>query len=160
MLLPSTGIDVVEIGRIMVALERHGERFLRRVFTPAERAICQARPGELAIRFAAKEATMKALGTGARGVGWRDIEVLPNRRGKPLIYLYGRGEERARAIGLRSIDVTLTHDAGLALAVVVVLREGGDAPDMLEDPAESRRALLARLRSRGLLNEGAEGAAE
>lgn len=94
---------------------------------------------------------MKALGTGARGVGWRDIEVLPNRRGKPLIYLYGRAEQRARAIGLRSLDVTLTHDGGIAIAFVVVLREGGDAPDMVEDAASSRAWLVERMRARGLL---------
>ena len=151
MLVPSTGVDIVEIGRILVALQRHGERFLRRIYTPEEVAFCHGRDRELAARFAAKEATMKALGTGVRGVGWRDIEVLPNRRGKPLIYLYGRGEARARAIGLRSIDVTLTHDGGLAVAVVVALREGGDAPDMIEDPASSRAWLLDRLRQRGLL---------
>lgn len=151
MLLPSTGVDIIEIGRIIVALERHGERFLRRIFTPEERALCQRRPHELAARFAAKEATMKALGTGVRGVGWRDIEVLPNRRGKPLVYLYGRGRARADQIGLRSIDVTLTHDAGLAIAVVVVLREGGHATDLNEDPQASRAWLLDRLRMRGLL---------
>ncbi len=151
MLSASTGIDVTEIGRVSAALERHGERFLRRCFTAEEAAFCRGRIHELAARFAAKEATMKALGTGARGVGWRDIEVLPNRRGKPLVYLYGRAEQRARAIGLRSLDVTLTHDGGIAIAFVVVLREGGDAPDMVEDAASSRAWLVERMRARGLL---------
>ena len=151
MLVPSTGVDVIQIDRVRRALDRHGQRFLRRVYTPEEAAFCRGRVHELAARFSAKEATMKALGTGARGVGWREIEVLPNRRGKPLIYLYGRARRRADAIGLRSIDVTLTHDGGIAIAVVMALRDGGEAPDMTEDPADSRVWLVERLRSRGLL---------
>ncbi len=151
MLVPSTGVDVIEIDRVRRALDRYGQRFLSRVYTPEEAALCRRRVHELAARFAAKEATMKALGTGARGVGWREIEVLSNRRGKPLIYLYGRAGQRAHEIGLRSIDVTLTHDGGLAIAIVVALRYGGHAPDMIEDPADSRAWLVERLRDRGLL---------
>ena len=75
--------------------ERHPERFLRRVFTPEEVAFCRGRVPELAARFAAKEAVMKALGTGARGLAWREIEVLPNQRGKPLVYLHGLARRSA-----------------------------------------------------------------
>src|SRR5438874_10677794 len=76
------GIDVVEIERVKKTLARHPERFLSRIYTPLEIAYCHGRIRELAARFAAKEATMKALGTGIRGVGWREIEILPDRRGK------------------------------------------------------------------------------
>lgn len=113
------GVDAIEIWRIERALQRFGERFLRRVYTEDERRRYGARVAELAARFAAKEAVMKALGTGVRGVRWRDIEVLPNARGKPLVRLYGTAAERARALGLVHIAVSLTHSRELAIAVVV-----------------------------------------
>jgi holo-[acyl-carrier protein] synthase len=115
----TTGIDIVELDRVARVLARHPERFLARVFTPAEVAHCRGRLPELAARFAAKEATMKALGTGARGIAWRDIEVLPNRRGKPLLLLHGTAAARAAHIGLTGVDVTLTHSRAYAAAVVV-----------------------------------------
>ncbi|MBI4571584.1 MAG: holo-ACP synthase [Chloroflexi bacterium] len=142
----AVGIDMIAIPRVRAALDRHDGRFLRRVYTPEEVAFCRGRVPELAARFAAKEAVMKALGTGARGVGWRDIEVLPDRRGKPLVYLYGRALARAETIGLRALDVSLTHEHDLAVAAVVGVREGA-----AEDPAESRERLVRRLRERGLL---------
>ncbi|GBD22607.1 Holo-[acyl-carrier-protein] synthase [bacterium HR29] len=113
------GIDIIEIGRIADVIARHGDRFLQRVYTADEIAFCRGRIPELAARFAAKEAVMKALGTGVRGVGWREIEVLPNRRGKPLVFLYGRAEARAAAIGLRGLEVSLTHSREYAMAVAV-----------------------------------------
>ena len=113
------GIDVIEIGRVQAVLDRHGERFLRRVYTEDEVRHCRGRVPELAARFAAKEAVMKALGTGVRGVGWRDIEVLPNRRGKPLVFLYGRGAARAETIELRGLEISLTHSKQYAMASVV-----------------------------------------
>ncbi|MER3420320.1 MAG: holo-[acyl-carrier-protein] synthase [Chloroflexota bacterium] len=115
----TTGIDIVEIDRIARVLARFGERFLTRIYTPAEVALRRGRIPELAARFAAKEATMKALGTGVRGVAWRDIEVLPNRRGKPLLILHGTAAARAARIGLKDVDVTLTHARDYAAAVVV-----------------------------------------
>src|SRR3972149_398056 len=96
----AVGVDVIEIERVEAALAKFGERFLRRVYTREEAAFCRGRVHELAARFAAKEAVMKALGTGAKGVAWREIEVLPNHRGKPLVYLYGRAKARAERIGL------------------------------------------------------------
>src|SRR5688572_28156887 len=119
--LPSlaAGVDAIELERVQKTLSRHPERFLTRVFTELEIAYCRGRVRELAVRFAAKEATMKALGTGVRGVGWRDIEVLPDPRGKPLIYLHGRAAIRAKAIGLGQPEVSLTHSDYLALAFVV-----------------------------------------
>jgi holo-[acyl-carrier protein] synthase len=115
----TTGIDIVELDRVAQVLARHPERFLRRVYTDAEVAHCRGRVSELAARFAAKEATMKALGTGVRGVSWRDIEVLPNRRGKPLLLLHGTAAARAARIGLTDVDVTLTHAREYAAAIVV-----------------------------------------
>lgn len=125
------GVDAIEIWRIERAVQRFGERFLRRIYTESERLRYERRIPELAARFAAKEAVMKALGTGVRGVRWRDIEVLPNRRGKPLVRLSGTAAERARLLGLQHIAVSLTHARDLAIAVVVAHftsedRDGGD----------------------------------
>ena len=141
----AVGIDMLAISRLRAVLERHNDRFLRRVYTPEEVAFCRGRVHELAARFAAKEAVMKALGTGIRGAGWRDIEILPDRRGKPLVYLYGRARERAETIGLSALDVSLTHERDFAIASVVGVREQAD------DPQESRERLVRRLRDRGLL---------
>ncbi len=141
----AVGIDMIAIPRVQRVLQKHNERFLRRVYTPEEVAFCRGRVPELAVRFAAKEAVMKALGTGVRGIAWREIEVLPNRRGKPLVYLYGRAQERADRIGLRGLDVSLSHEREFALAAVVAVREEED------DPQESRARLVRRLQERGLL---------
>ncbi len=142
----AVGIDMIASPRGRKVLDRHGQRFLQRVYTPEEAAFCRGRVSELAARFAAKEAVMKALGTGAKGIGWRDIEVLPNRRGKPLVYLYGRGKERAERIGLRALDVSLSHERDFAIAAVVGVRD-----EPAEDAQESRERLVRRLRERGLL---------
>ncbi len=142
----AVGIDMIAIPRVRAVIERHDGRFLRRVYTPEEVAFCRGRVPELAARFAAKEAVMKALGTGAHGVAWREIEILPDRRGKPLVYLSGRAQERADRIGLRALDVSLTHERDFAVAAVVGVREGA-----IEDPQESRARLVRRLKERGLL---------
>ena len=142
----AVGIDMIEIDRVRGVLERHPRRFLERVYTPEETAFCRGRVSELAARFAAKEAVMKALGTGARSVAWRDIEILPDRRGKPLVYLYGGAAARAERIGLEAIDVSLSHLDAFAVAIVVCAQREHD-----RDPAESRERLVRRLRERGLL---------
>jgi holo-[acyl-carrier protein] synthase len=113
------GVDIVEIVRIERAIKRWGGRFTKRVYTEAEREICRGRVPELAARFAAKEAVMKALGTGRREIGWREIEILSNRRGKPLIYLHGRACSRAEKLGLRGLAISLSHSRELAIASVV-----------------------------------------
>lgn len=117
--LLTTGIDIAEIPRVRAVLDRWGERFLRRIYTEAELALYRHRTSELAARFAAKEATMKALGTGIRGVGWREIEVLPNRRGKPILFLHGRAKERATSLGIAEMAISLSHSNDIALASVV-----------------------------------------
>jgi len=136
----AVGVDLVEIGRVHRLLQRHRDRFRSRVFTPAELRLCGDRAHLLAARFAAKEATMKALGTGARGVAWREIEVLPNRRGKPLLFLYGRAKERAQSLGLTGLDLSLSHSRDFAMATVVALQE--EPPD---DPQAERGWLMERL---------------
>jgi len=118
----ATGVDIIEIPRVGRVLERYGRRFLERVFTPGEIAYCRERPPNLAARFAAKEATMKALGTGVRGVGWKDIEVVRHESGAPAIELHGRGERRAQRLGVREISLSISHSRDYAVAFVVVRR--------------------------------------
>ena len=113
------GVDIIEIERIEEAVARWGERFLNRVYTEAELGICRERAPALAVRFAAKEAVMKALGTGTNGVGWREIEVLSNPDGKPLVYLYGGARKKADELGLVDMDVSLSHSREYAVASVV-----------------------------------------
>ena len=141
------GVDLIELDRVAHVLARHPRRFLARVYTPLETAFCRGRVPELAARFAAKEAVMKALGTGARSVGWRDIEILPDRRGKPLVYLHGRARARAERIGLVAIDISLTHLRELAMAVVVCRQLRPE-----QDHASARAHLIQRLRGRGLID--------
>lgn len=115
----STGVDIIEINRIRSTLERWGDRFLQRVYTEGERAYCRGRPPQLAARFAAKEAAMKALGTGRHGVGWREVEVHRELSGAPAIRLHGRAAERAAALGLIGFSVSLSHSQQYAVAFVI-----------------------------------------
>ena len=119
------GVDAIEIGRIAGALEKFGQRFLNRVYSERERERYGDRPAELAARFAAKEAVMKALGTGVRGIRWRDIEVLPNRRGKPIVKLHETAANRARELGFRHIAISLTHSRTDAIAMVAATKLPG-----------------------------------
>jgi len=143
----AVGVDIIEIERIQQTLARFGPRFLGRVYTKLEVAFCRGRVSELAARFAAKEAVMKALGTGARGVAWREIEVLPNHRGKPMVYLHGRANERAERIGLAEIDISMSHSREYAVAFVV-----GKSRDLEPDRPAWREKFTAILRERGLLD--------
>ena len=121
--LVSVGVDIIEIARIQRALEDFGERFLHKVYTERERERYGSRVPELAARFAAKEATSKALGTGIRGIRWREMEVLANRRGKPVLVLHGGAADRAALLGLVAFDVSLTHSRSDAMAFVVAYRD-------------------------------------
>jgi holo-[acyl-carrier protein] synthase len=116
----SSGVDIIEISRVRQVLERYGRRFLERVYTPGEIAYCRGRPPNLAARFAAKEATMKTLGTGVRGVSWKDIEVVRHESGAPSVKLHGRAERRAQRLGVREISLSLSHSREYAVAFVVV----------------------------------------
>jgi holo-[acyl-carrier protein] synthase len=122
----TVGLDVIEIARVERTLTDFGQRFLNKVFTQREQDRCLGRVPELAARFAAKEATSKALGTGIRGIRWREMEVLTNRRGKPVLVLHGNAAERATALRLVSFDVSLTHSRTDAMAIVVALRRPGE----------------------------------
>ncbi len=113
------GTDIVEIARIKRAVEQWGERFLHRVYTEPELRLCLKKPSRLAGRFAGKEAVMKALGTGARGVGWREIEILAEPGGKPAIRLYGRAQSHAHALGLSRLAISLSDSEDYAIAFVV-----------------------------------------
>ena len=126
----STGVDIIEIKRVAGVLERYGERFLRRIFTPGELDYCRGRPSKLASRFAAKEATMKALGTGVRGVGWRDIEVARAPSGAPSILLHGRAKSRAQRLGVVEISVSMSDSQDNAVAFVVARREEPEYPGL------------------------------
>lgn len=118
------GLDLVETERMARALEEHGERLEKRLFTELERTDCRNRRDRvlaLAARFAAKEACLKALGTGwSEGLSFRQIEVARGANGAPTLRLDGLAEERARALGVRSTWVTLTHERGMAAALVVL----------------------------------------
>ena len=115
----SVGVDVIEIKRVAATLARFGDRFLERVFTEGETAYCRGRAPQLAARFAAKEAVMKALGTGTRGVGWREVEVTRKPTGEPGIALHGRAAERAARLGIDRIAVSLSHSRHYAVASVI-----------------------------------------
>ena len=114
-----TGIDIIEIQRIQAALDRHGERFLKRVFTELEIIECRGRAEALAIRFAAKEAASKALGTGIGPISWREVETLHKWSGEPYLVLHGKAGRIAAALGLAVWAVSLSHSRENAIAVVV-----------------------------------------
>jgi holo-[acyl-carrier protein] synthase len=124
------GVDAIEISRIAGALEKFGDRFLKRIYTERERNRYGDRPAELAARFAAKEAVMKVLGTGVRGIRWRDIEVLPNRRGKPIVLLHETAARRARLLGFRHVAISLTHSRTDSIAMVVATKLPGSETEI------------------------------
>jgi holo-[acyl-carrier protein] synthase len=123
-MIVGTGVDIAEVGRIKAAVERFGERFLRRVFTPAEVRYCTGKPNSaerLAARFAAKEAGMKAIGTGLRhGVTWQDVEVLRMPGQRPVLKFNGKAAEFAARLGSRHVHLSLSHTKELAIAYVIL----------------------------------------
>jgi holo-[acyl-carrier protein] synthase len=117
------GTDLIEVKRLQESIDRFGERFVERIFTAGEIAYCMRKKNaaeSFAARFAAKEAAAKALGTGiSRGVSWKEFEVIREPSGKPMLRLSGRAAELAEAMGVRRIQLSLTHSRELALAVVL-----------------------------------------
>jgi holo-[acyl-carrier protein] synthase len=119
------GTDLIETGRVQESIDRFGERFLERIFTTGEIAYCLRKKKNaaesFAARFAAKEAGAKALGTGiSRGVSWKEFEVRRSVSGQPSLHLSGRAAELAEALGVRRVQLSLTHSRELAIAVVVI----------------------------------------
>ena len=118
-----TGVDIVETSRIADLMGNHPERFLERCFTAGEQQDSQSTKRQmehLAARFAAKEAALKALGTGwAQGIGWTDIEVIKEDSGKPTLNITGRAKEIADAMGITSWHLSLTHISTHAVASVI-----------------------------------------
>jgi len=121
------GIDLVDFPRIEGMVKQHGERFMDRVFTPAEQAYAKANKNDvekLAGRFAAKEAILKLMGTGWRGkIAWTDIEILNNPAGQPQVALAGEVEKIANRLGIKHISVSITHTANFAIASAVALAQ-------------------------------------
>jgi holo-[acyl-carrier protein] synthase len=118
------GSDLIEIRRVHESIERFGDRFLHRVFTAGEISYCMKKKKSaaesFAARFAAKEAAAKALGTGiSRGISWQEIEVRREPGERPTLHLAGRAAERASTMGIRNLQLTLSHSHEIAMAVVV-----------------------------------------
>ena len=124
MAIVGTGIDITEVPRIARAIERHGDRFLQRIFTAAEIRYCESKKNKVeryAARFAAKEAAMKAIGTGWRqGVAWKEIEVGHQRGGRPIVIFTGRVQQHAERLGAKRASLSLTHTEQMAMAQVIL----------------------------------------
>jgi len=121
----AVGVDLVEVSRVAAIIADKGARVFERLLTPAERAYCESRPDpatHVAVRLAAKEAAYKALqgSEGARGIGWRDIEVIRAPDGRPDLALSGLAQARARELGVRRVLLSLSHTHLAAVAVVVL----------------------------------------
>ena len=125
-MIVGTGVDLCEVGRIESAIARHGRRFVERVYTEQEIAYAQGkanRSERYAARFAAKEAGMKALGTGWRGgITWRDLEVTNLASGRPALQLHGKAAEIAEKLGVRNVSLSITHTSQQAMAIVILER--------------------------------------
>jgi len=118
--MQAIGVDIVENKRIAALIQKHGERFLNRVFTPQELDYCRGRVPSLAARWAAKEAMSKAFGTGIGDVAFKEIEVLVNQRGKPNIVLHGNAQRMAQEMDFTRIFLSLSHTDAYAVAFVTV----------------------------------------
>ncbi|MBE9475286.1 MAG: holo-ACP synthase [Chloroflexi bacterium] len=116
-----TGVDLIEIERVEATIQRYGQRFLERIFTPRELAEVGENVASLAVRFAAKEATAKALGTGIGDVGWQEIEILRGPARQPNLYLHGRASDLAESLDLETWSLSLTHNKSHAIALVVAI---------------------------------------
>ena len=117
------GVDIIEIARVHEVIERWGDRFLRRVYTESELKRYRESPSSLAARFAGKEAVVKALGTSESGIGWKDIEILAEPDGRPVVNLYRRAKEYADGLGLAGMAISLSHSRDYAIAFVVGEKE-------------------------------------
>jgi holo-[acyl-carrier protein] synthase len=121
---PQIGIDIIEIARIRQALSRWGERFLKRIYTESEIRLYQDKLESLAVRFAGKEAVIKALNPPKGDIIWREIEILTEPDGKPVVHLHGKALEIARASGISGLEISLSHSRENAVALVISVIEG------------------------------------
>ncbi|ACX52849.1 holo-acyl-carrier-protein synthase [Ammonifex degensii KC4] len=124
-MLVGMGTDIIAVARVERALGRWGDRFLKRIFTPRERAMGLGRKDALyfwAGRFAAKEAVLKALGTGRQGISFREIEVVADDKGRPVVKLFGRARLRAEELGIKEIWLSIAHEKEYAVAVACAER--------------------------------------
>jgi holo-[acyl-carrier protein] synthase len=123
-MIVGTGIDIVEVPRLAATVERFGRRFLERVFTPQEILYCESKRNRIeryAARFAAKEAGLKAIGTGIQhGVAWHDIEVRREAGGRPMLAFAGKAAEFAARLGVKRVSVSLSHTQQHAIAQVIL----------------------------------------
>jgi holo-[acyl-carrier protein] synthase len=123
-MIVGTGIDIAEVTRIRKSIDRFGERFLQRIYTPGEVRYCDSKANRVeryAARFAAKEAAMKALGTGwSRGVRWRDCEVVRLPGGRPTLLFHGRAGDIAARMGVKNVALSISHTAEQAFAQVIL----------------------------------------
>lgn len=113
------GIDIIEIDRIEKAVARWGDTFLHRIYTKLELELYRKKTASLAARFAGKEAVIKALGKQSTAGIWRDIEIVSDREGKPLVHLYGSAQNQAKSLGLANLAISLSHSREYAVALVV-----------------------------------------
>jgi len=124
--LAGVGTDIIEIDRVEQAVQRGGRRFLERVFTPAERYFCDARKDRFACyaaRFAAKEAVLKAMGSGLAGCRWVDVEISREKGGPPKVQLHGAAAEMIKKNRITEVLVSLSHNRKNAVAFAVALRK-------------------------------------
>ena len=112
------GVDIIEIARIEKAIAHWGEGFLHRVYTEPELKLCHKKPSSLAARFAGKEAVIKALGTKNKGIGWKEIEIVSDPNGQPVVHLYGRAQNQAKDLCLDKLAISLSHSREYAIAFV------------------------------------------
>ena len=117
----ATGVDLIEIARIEEVIARHGKHYLERIYTPAELTQCGKRTESLAGRFAAKEATAKALGCGIGDISWQEIEVLGDDQNAPVLTLHGEAIKRAEVLGLSTWSVSISHSQSHSVALVVAI---------------------------------------
>lgn len=117
------GIDIIEIERVEDTVSRWGERFLKRIYTQNEIELCGGKVSSLAVRFAGKEAVMKALNSGQDTILWREIEILNEPGGKPKVKLSGKALQLLDSMGLKDLEISLSHSRGNAIALVIGIRE-------------------------------------
>ena len=119
----ATGVDLIEVSRVEAAVDRYGERFLRRIFTSRELSMTHGRAESLAARFAAKEAVAKTLGVGIGEVSWLDVEVLSGPNRQPELHLHGNAARLAAELGLTRWALSLSHSQQFAIAMVTAMGE-------------------------------------